>query len=90
MGRVTTKIRDHDWDSVRKAINQLMSKLGSTASPIFKTVSVTNNIDLGGSQITDFTIQRVADETARLALDANLAQLVYQDDIGVVFLYTTY
>lgn len=91
MSRLTTKIRDFDWDSVRKAMNQLSSsKLGSNASPTFKTVTITNNISLSGSELKDFVIEKVADEAARLALDANLAQLVYQDNEGVCFLYTSY
>lgn len=91
MGRVTTKIRPFDWDSVRKAINQLSSsKLGSGASPTFKSVYVTNNISLGGSQITDFTIEKVADEAARLALDFVTGKICFQIDEGTMWLATSY
>jgi len=53
-------------------------------------MTITNNISLGGSQITDFTIEKVADAAARLALDFVTGKLVYQIDEGTAWLATTY
>ena len=91
MSQRTTKIRKDDWRSIEKALNQLgTSKLGTTSSPVYKNVYVTNNVSLQGGQITDWTIQIVADAAARLALTWREGKLCYQQDEGTMWLATTY
>ena len=88
---ITTKIRDGDWESVQKAIRQLQNmKYGVNSSPHFNNVFVSNTIEVSnGAQIQGFTIERVADAAARLALDFYLARMVYQDDEGTLWIATT-
>ena len=90
MARRTTKVRENDWRSIEKAINGLESSLGeSAASPTFNGLNVTNNITVNNNQITNFTLHKVADEAARLALTKVTGKLVYQIDNGYAYLCTT-
>lgn len=57
--------------------------------PTFDGVNVTNNITMNNNMVTDFTVHKVADETARLALDYVTGKLVYQIDTGELYLSTT-
>jgi len=91
MASRTTKIRTEDWRSIEKAIRMLAGgKLGTTGSPTFRTVNVTNNINMQGSQLTGFAIERVADRAALEALDFYLARVVYVDSEGTLNLASTY
>jgi hypothetical protein len=91
MSQRSTKVRTGDWRSIEKALNQLgTSKLGSTSSPTYKNVYVTNNVSLQGGQLTDWTIQIVADAAERLALTWREGKLCYQRDEGTIWLATTY
>lgn len=87
---LTTKVRENDWASIQKAVRQLEASIGKNSSPEFNTITVTNNINAGGSQVTNFAIQRVADLTALYALEFYLARMAFVDSEGVLFLASDY
>ena len=91
MAQQTTKVREGDWSSVIKAIRQLKSNASPGASPSYNNVFISNDITISnGGQIIGLTIERVADEAARNALEFYLARVCYQDDEGVMYLATDY
>ena len=90
MSNRTTKVRTGDWRSIEKAINQLgTSRLGPNASPTYKTINITSDVTMSGSQLKDFALEKVADAAARLALTWYPARVVYQEDEGCAYLATT-
>jgi len=89
----TTKVREGDWVSVDKAIRRLKSSTGGNSTVNVKNYYVTGTMGGqgdGGAELKNVFIEIVADEAARLALEAYVARLCFQRDEGVLFLYSTY
>ena len=88
-GNRVPKVREDDWVSVQKAIRRLNAAASGDTNVTYRIVTVTNNIVGSGGQIEGFTIQKVADAAARLAIPFITGKMCFQIDEGCFYGATT-